>query len=160
MDNSIQTYAGFKVFHEHKLIVEFRKGPFNLDILKEFRLAQAQDLDFDPAYDVLGDNTELIPNDLISCVEQYVAFLKKYQEIMFSDRKCADICANAHQLVYISEYSRKHQQLPQNHKYFIDFQEALKFLERAELLELVKSTLEEIKREPMYEFKMANKNSY
>lgn len=145
--------AGYLIFPEQKLIVEYLQGRVNLKGLKAYKQLQFEDLKFDPSYTIISDTRECTFYALFSQINQYIDFLQDYRLKLAVKRISITLTRNNNQLAYLKFFKdRQNNCLFQEVHLFQDLDSGLSFLGRTALELQINKAFEEIKKHKLNEY--------
>jgi hypothetical protein len=97
-------YSSYKIFKEHRLIIEAHSGALDLQTMKKFTDIQVKDPDYDPNYNVIVDIRDAEVEFSLNEIKEFVSFIQEHDST-FGIRKDAILTSTSKQVAMASLYA-------------------------------------------------------
>lgn len=128
-----QLFATYTVLKEEQIVIEIMRGTITLSGIKNLKLAQAANPDFNPNYNQVSDLRDCQIVGLISEMDDFVDFMKAHENKIAGNRKVIGIVNSPLLVGYLKFYRNKQVKLRQEFRLFANLSDGLEWIARPEL---------------------------
>lgn len=117
----------YKILHYQKIIIEYYSGPISLIDIKELKLAEIKDNNFDSSYNILMDGRETNLLTSYQDILDLIDFIKSNPKII-GKRNSSFLTKTPNQVAQTTLLKLQSEILPMNYNIFSTMDSALKFI--------------------------------
>lgn len=150
MKRNIQFTAGYQILKDFNLIIDARFGAITLEGLKEYKIQQMNDTNYNIEFDVFVDAREMDLDLLLSEVETYCKFLGEGKAMVSSKRRVLTVISSPHQIAYALQIQKGLKSINQPFEFFTDMGKLMNSLEKPISLEQINEISHSIKEKPLF----------